>query len=283
MCARRTTEYEEELCGPKERQRQHLDALCKNPRVASRRADFSEDVRPRWQEPASPPFKEEVKEEASSHIKEEKELDPTYIKKEVSDLPHIKKEEEEEAITTLPSIGVPWKSEDEDGQSEEHGGEESPSSSWCQHVTREGDGDHHVGSKADGFLATLSDRDNKTSHVPHDGGDDESEDEVKDKDGQGGKQEAVAAATRLPEGRRKRQRSRGNQEILEEHLMQLLEEWESNPPPPRPTCEDTLFMTSMIPCLKRLPPGRKEYVKFKIHKLLFEQSTLTLNLEHSDK
>ncbi|XP_061561905.1 uncharacterized protein LOC133417800 isoform X3 [Phycodurus eques] len=259
MCARRTTEYEEELCGPKERQRQHLDALCKNPRVASRRADFSEDVRPRWQEPASPPFKEEVKEEASSHIKEEKELDPTYIKKEVSDLPHIKKEEEEEAITTLPSIGVPWKSEDEDGQSEEHGGEESPSSSWCQHVTREGDGDHHVGSKADGFLATLSDRDNKTSHVPHDGGDDESE------------------------GRRKRQRSRGNQEILEEHLMQLLEEWESNPPPPRPTCEDTLFMTSMIPCLKRLPPGRKEYVKFKIHKLLFEQSTLTLNLEHSDK
>ncbi|XP_061606176.1 oocyte zinc finger protein XlCOF6-like isoform X2 [Phyllopteryx taeniolatus] len=63
-------------------------------------------------------------------------------------------------IIRLPLIGLPLKSEDDDGKgpSEEHRVAEPPSNSSSQHTTRESDGDHCGGSQADSpLLAPLSD------------------------------------------------------------------------------------------------------------------------------
>uniref|UniRef100_A0A8C1L5M1 BESS domain-containing protein n=1 Tax=Cyprinus carpio TaxID=7962 RepID=A0A8C1L5M1_CYPCA len=43
--------------------------------------------------------------------------------------------------------------------------------------------------------------------------------------------------------------------------------------------EDELFLLSLVPSLQRLPPQTKEFVKFQIHKLIYESSTVLLNLE----
>ncbi|XP_061619560.1 uncharacterized protein LOC133472559 isoform X2 [Phyllopteryx taeniolatus] len=123
MCARRTAEYEEELCGPKEEkepQRQLLDAAFNlQPRIVLRRADVSENLHPEQQQSVSP------------HIKEEEE-----------EFLHMKEEEQEEIIK-VPSTGVPLKSEDE-GRSEERRGAEPPNSNSSS------DGDHCGGSQTDG-------------------------------------------------------------------------------------------------------------------------------------
>ncbi len=46
-----------------------------------------------------------------------------------------------------------------------------------------------------------------------------------------------------------------------------------------PRSEDELFPLSLVPSLQRLPPQMKEFVKFQIHKLIYESSTVLLNLE----
>ncbi|XP_061619507.1 uncharacterized protein LOC133472542 isoform X6 [Phyllopteryx taeniolatus] len=67
MCARRTAEYEEELCGPKEEkepQRQLLDAAFNlQPRIVLRRADITDDLRTDQQEPEPLHIKEEVEDQ----------------------------------------------------------------------------------------------------------------------------------------------------------------------------------------------------------------------------
>uniref|UniRef100_A0A671PYE7 MADF domain-containing protein n=1 Tax=Sinocyclocheilus anshuiensis TaxID=1608454 RepID=A0A671PYE7_9TELE len=54
----------------------------------------------------------------------------------------------------------------------------------------------------------------------------------------------------------------------------------TSPPPPT---EDELFFQSLLPSLQRLPPQQKEFIKFQIHKLIHESSTVTLNLENAFK
>ncbi|CAL8363184.1 unnamed protein product [Boreogadus saida] len=44
-------------------------------------------------------------------------------------------------------------------------------------------------------------------------------------------------------------------------------------------CSDTHFLNGLLPSLKRLPPDTKEYVKFQIHKVIFDATQFTLNLE----
>ncbi|CAL8337043.1 unnamed protein product [Boreogadus saida] len=44
-------------------------------------------------------------------------------------------------------------------------------------------------------------------------------------------------------------------------------------------CADAQLLNSLLPSLKRLPPDTKEYVKFQIHKVLFDATQFTLNLE----
>uniref|UniRef100_A0A8C1MZ46 Transcription factor Adf-1 n=1 Tax=Cyprinus carpio TaxID=7962 RepID=A0A8C1MZ46_CYPCA len=62
---------------------------------------------------------------------------------------------------------------------------------------------------------------------------------------------------------------------------QLLEALQTRPvaPAPPPCSEDELFLLSLVPFLQRLPPQTKEFVKFQIHKLIYESSTVLLNLE----
>ncbi|XP_061525831.1 zinc finger protein 316-like isoform X5 [Phycodurus eques] len=176
MCARRTPEYGEELCGAtdenNEPQRPRLDAVFHlRPRVVLHGADISEDLRPERQEPEPSRIKEDVGGEEVPHFKEEEELEPISIKKEEEpEHPHLKWEEEED--TNFPSTGVPLKTADK-VQSEESRGAEPRSSS-----TREGDGDHFGRSQADGLLAPLSDSDDTTSHSPATEDDDEYESDV---------------------------------------------------------------------------------------------------------
>ncbi|CAL8397621.1 unnamed protein product [Boreogadus saida] len=44
-------------------------------------------------------------------------------------------------------------------------------------------------------------------------------------------------------------------------------------------CADAHFLNGLLPSLKRLPPDTKEYVKFQIHKVIFDATQSTLNLE----
>uniref|UniRef100_A0A8C2Z8S6 MADF domain-containing protein n=1 Tax=Cyclopterus lumpus TaxID=8103 RepID=A0A8C2Z8S6_CYCLU len=63
---------------------------------------------------------------------------------------------------------------------------------------------------------------------------------------------------------------------IEEQLLTALRSASSAPPP----SEDELFLKSLLPSLERLPPQQKDYVKFQIHKLIYEASTVVLNLEN---
>ncbi|XP_061612682.1 zinc finger protein 134-like isoform X3 [Phyllopteryx taeniolatus] len=175
--ARRTAEYEEELWGTKERQSQLLDAVRKKqPRIVFT-ADDSEDLCPEWQEQETPHIKEEEKDEEFHQIKEEDELQPPYIKKEEEEAHcYIKEEEEEETITMVRLTGVPFKSEDEDGQSEDNGGAQPPSSSSSQHMTTEGDRGH-CGRQVDGLSAPLSNCDDMSHSSDYDDDDDDKQSE----------------------------------------------------------------------------------------------------------
>ena len=44
-------------------------------------------------------------------------------------------------------------------------------------------------------------------------------------------------------------------------------------------CADAQFLNGLLPSLKRLPPDTKEYVKFQLHKVIFDATQFTLNLE----
>ncbi|XP_061619437.1 gastrula zinc finger protein XlCGF48.2-like isoform X4 [Phyllopteryx taeniolatus] len=160
MCARRTAEYEDELCGPKEEKEPHrqlVDAgFNLQARTVPRRAD-TEELRTEWQEPEPPHIKEEVEDEEVHHIKEEEK--PISIKKEEEEA-HPHKQEEEEDITKFASTGVSLKSD-------ETRGAEPPGSTSSQHMKTEGDEDHCGGSQADGLSALRSDSDDIMSHSPH--------------------------------------------------------------------------------------------------------------------
>ncbi|XP_077377877.1 uncharacterized protein LOC144018985 [Festucalex cinctus] len=68
-------------------------------------------------------------------------------------------------------------------------------------------------------------------------------------------------------------------EEIEEHLLNyLLRQCDSSPLKPPPS-EDELFLLSMIPYLRQLPPQKKRLVKDQIQKLIYDASTRKLNLD----
>ncbi|CAL8233988.1 unnamed protein product [Boreogadus saida] len=77
----------------------------------------------------------------------------------------------------------------------------------------------------------------------------------------------------------------GTTERDEEEESQWGTMWEhpdtgGHPPgPDGQLCADAQLLNSLLPSLKRLPPDTKEYVKFQIHKVLFDATQFTLNLE----
>ncbi len=81
-----------------------------------------------------------------------------------------------------------------------------------------------------------------------------------------------------PPRRRAQRRPREQPSEVE---RQLLEALRTHPVAPAPALrsEDELFLLSLVLSLQRLPPQTKEFVKFQIHKLIHESSTVLLNLE----
>ncbi|KAG7242792.1 hypothetical protein INR49_019044 [Caranx melampygus] len=87
----------------------------------------------------------------------------------------------------------------------------------------------------------------------------------------------------------KRKRGRMNEErdrrekVIEELLIQSLQRPPAllppPPPPPPAWIEEERFLSSLAPSLHRLPPQQREYVKYHIHKLIYESTTITLNLD----
>ncbi|XP_061666104.1 zinc finger protein 177-like isoform X4 [Syngnathoides biaculeatus] len=126
----------------------------------------------------------EKEQQVLGHIKEQEKDEVHHFKEEDTlPSPYFKTEEEEEAITKLPSTVVLLKSEDKDSPNEENRGAQPPcnSSFSSQHMTTQVDGDHCGESQADGFLAPLSNNDDTTSHSSdYDDGDGDDDDELSD-------------------------------------------------------------------------------------------------------
>ncbi len=82
----------------------------------------------------------------------------------------------------------------------------------------------------------------------------------------------------VPPRRRAQRRPREQPSEVERQLLEALRTRPVAPAPP-PRSKDELFLLSLVPSLQRLPPQTKEFVKFQIHKLVYESSTVLLNLE----
>ncbi len=65
---------------------------------------------------------------------------------------------------------------------------------------------------------------------------------------------------------------------VEQQLLKALRTRPVAPAPP-PRSVDELFLLSLVSSMQRLPPQTKECVKFQILKLIYESSTVLLNLE----
>ena len=79
-------------------------------------------------------------------------------------------------------------------------------------------------------------------------------------------------------GTRKRPRvdeERDRQARIEELLLEALNRRTAEP---APLSEEELFFKSLVSSLQRMPPERREYVKYQIHKLIYE-SDFVLNLQ----
>ncbi|XP_053183616.1 transcription factor Adf-1-like [Scomber japonicus] len=98
----------------------------------------------------------------------------------------------------------------------------------------------------------------------------------------------AASVPRAMKRARKRAREEENsadtQAELEVLLLDTLNglKQQAPPAPQPPPSEDELFLKSMVPSLERLSPQRKAFVKFQIHKLIYEASTVVLNLEPAE-
>ncbi len=87
--------------------------------------------------------------------------------------------------------------------------------------------------------------------------------------------------TAPPRRRRAQGRPREQPSEVEQELLEALRTRPAAPAPP-PRSEDEVFLLSLVPSLQRLPPQTKEFVKFLNHKLIYESSTVLLNLEQLD-
>ncbi|KAK9963885.1 hypothetical protein ABG768_005107 [Culter alburnus] len=89
---------------------------------------------------------------------------------------------------------------------------------------------------------------------------------------------STSAAVPTGQRRRAQRRPREQPSEVERELLEVLRSRPVAPAPP-PRSEDELFLLSLVPSLQRMPPQTKDFVKFQIHKLIYENSTVVLNLE----
>ena len=76
----------------------------------------------------------------------------------------------------------------------------------------------------------------------------------------------------------------GREQMIEDLLIQSLQRPPvplPPPPPPQPPAwiEEERFLSRLAPSLHRLPPQQREFIKFQIHKLIYENTFMTLNLD----
>ncbi|XP_055057393.2 uncharacterized protein [Misgurnus anguillicaudatus] len=91
-----------------------------------------------------------------------------------------------------------------------------------------------------------------------------------------------AAVPRAPR-RAGHKRPREQPSEVERQLLEALQTRPAPPPPPPPPRSDEeLFLMGLVPTLQMVPPHRREYVKFQMYKLLYENITVVLNLEPTD-
>ncbi|MED6247051.1 hypothetical protein ATANTOWER_028753 [Ataeniobius toweri] len=87
-----------------------------------------------------------------------------------------------------------------------------------------------------------------------------------------------AAAQTGPPKKKVRRRQQDSWEPTE-FEREMLEALKNRAPTPAPCSEDEHFLLSLLPLMQKVPPQSKDFVKFQIHKLLYENSTAMLNLE----
>ncbi|KAK0146181.1 Transcription factor Adf-1 [Merluccius polli] len=133
----------------------------------------------------------------------------------------------------------------------------------------------------DPFITPRQTSGNMGEGVEEDGTPDQSRESVEDEG------ETAGLSQR---GRKKTQKRAREDEDSQHLLIQnlLLETLRARPPQPAPPApqpprsEDQLFLDSLAPSLERLEPQVKAFVKFKIHKLIYEASTVVLNLDSAE-
>ncbi|KAK7918714.1 hypothetical protein WMY93_009998 [Mugilogobius chulae] len=80
-------------------------------------------------------------------------------------------------------------------------------------------------------------------------------------------QAGPSAAPTGPQRKRARKRPLEKEVSLERELLQALRDKEA---PPRAQTDDEHFLLSLLPLLQKVPAQSKDFVKFQIHKLLYE-------------
>ncbi|MED6243967.1 hypothetical protein ATANTOWER_031791 [Ataeniobius toweri] len=92
-----------------------------------------------------------------------------------------------------------------------------------------------------------------------------------------------SAAAQPPVGRRRRRTVRPREEPSEVE-RELLEALRNRPPPPPPRVYSSMehFLLGLAPSLERLPLDKQELIKLKLMQMIFEHSTVVLNLDHVD-
>ena len=68
-------------------------------------------------------------------------------------------------------------------------------------------------------------------------------------------------------------------EMIKDLLIQSLQRPPAPLPPPPAWIEEERFLLSLAPSLHRLPPQQREFVKIENHKLIYENTFVTLNLD----
>ena len=87
-------------------------------------------------------------------------------------------------------------------------------------------------------------------------------------------------------GKKRTKRVREDEDANNREIQRLLLESlrsQTHPPAPQPPrSEDQLFLDSLAPSLERLEPQVKAYVKFQIHKLIYEAGRVVPNLDPAE-
>ncbi|MEQ2313043.1 hypothetical protein AMECASPLE_037561 [Ameca splendens] len=92
-----------------------------------------------------------------------------------------------------------------------------------------------------------------------------------------------SAAAQPPVGRRRRRvRPLEEPSEVERELLEALQNRPTSPPPPWVYSSMEHFFLGLAPSLERLPLDKQELIKLKLMQMIFEHSTVLLNLDHVD-